>query len=116
MAALTKQPISINFGKGLDLQSDPYQLNISNFSALSNSVFMTTGRLNKRNGFANITTLPNELETTLTTFNSNLVATGSSLYAYSQDTLQWYNKGIIQPTQLSTLPSALKRRALPATP
>ena len=65
---------------------------------------MTTGRLNKRNGFANITTLPNELETTLTTFNSNLVATGSSLYAYSQDTLQWYNKGIIQPTQLSTLP------------
>lgn len=104
MAALNKQPVSINFGKGLDLKSDPYQLNISNFLALSNSVFTTTGRLTKRNGFANITDLPDSLETTLTTFSGNLVATGSNLYAFSQDTNQWYNKGIIQPVQLNTLP------------
>lgn len=102
--ALQKQPISINFQKGLDLKSDPFQLPIGNFLTLVNSVFTTTGRLTKRNGFANITTLPNVNQTTLTTLNDNLIATGSNLYAYSADTNTWLNQGLIQPVQLSVQP------------
>lgn len=102
--ALQKTPVSINFGKGIDTKTDPYQINISNFAALQNSVFTTTGRLTKRNGFDNITSLPDNQQTTLTTLNDNLIATGSNLYAFSEETDQWLNQGTIQPAQLNTLP------------
>lgn len=99
--ALNKQPISLNFSQGLDTKTDPYQLQIGRFLAMQNSVFTTTGRLTKRNGFANLTTLPNANQTNLTTLNDNLIATGSNLYAYSEETNQWINTGIVQPVQFS---------------
>jgi hypothetical protein len=102
--ALQKTPIAINFTKGLDLKSDPFQVQVGNFLSLNNSVFTTIGRLTKRSGFSNITTLPNIMQTTLTTLNDNLIATGSNLYAYSQDTNQWLNQGTVQPVQLNTVP------------
>lgn len=102
--ALQKQPVSINFQRGLDTKSDPYQVNVGNFLSLNNSVFTTTGRLTKRNGFENITNLPNSLQSTLTTLNDNLIATGSNLYAFSKDTNQWLNQGTVQPVQVHTLP------------
>jgi hypothetical protein len=103
--ALNKQAVNINFGKGIETKTDPNQLQLDSFLALHNSVFTTTNRLTKRNGFANITTLPNTfLSTNITTLNDNLIATGSNLFAFSEDTNQWYNKGITQPIQLSTLP------------
>jgi hypothetical protein len=102
--ALQKQPIPINFAKGLDTKSDPYQLSMDTFLVMQNSVFTTTGRITKRNGFTNVTTVPNKIQTTLTTINDNLVATGSNLYALSQDTSQWLNQGIVQPISISTLP------------
>lgn len=102
--ALTKQAVTINFQAGLDLKTDPYQVQVSNFLNLNNSVFTTTGRLTKRYGFKSLTTLPNTQQCTLTTFNGNLAATGSSLYAYSADSNQWLNQGIVQPVQLNTLP------------
>lgn len=102
--ALQKQSVPINFTQGLDLKSDPFQLQTGKFLTLVNSVFTTTARLTKRNGFANITTLPDLNENMLTTFNGNLIATGSNLYAFSQDSNQWINKGLIQPVELSTLP------------
>lgn len=101
---LQKQPIAINFAKGLDTKSDPFQLQLDSFLTLQNSVFTTAGRITKRNGFANVTTLPNAQQTTLTTLNDNLIATGSNLYALSEDTNTWLNQGVIQPVQLSTLP------------
>jgi hypothetical protein len=101
--ALQKQPVSINFSQGIDTKSDPYQVPIGKFLSLVNSVFTTAGRLTKRLGFANITALPNNQQTTLTTFNGNLTATGSDLYAFSADTNMWLNKGTIQPIQLNTL-------------
>lgn len=101
---LQKQPVSINFTKGLDLKSDPFQVQVGNFLSLNNSIFTTTGRLSKRNGFKNITSLPNDFQSTLTTLNDNLIATGSNLYAFSADTNQWLNQGIVQPVQLTTLP------------
>lgn len=100
--ALQKQPVSLNFSKGLDTKTDKYQVPVGSFLALNNSVFNTAGRLTKRNGYKNITTLPNDNQTTLTTLNDNLIATGSSLYAYSATTNQWLNKGTIQPVSLNT--------------
>src|SRR5580658_2704695 len=99
--ALQKQSVNISFMEGLDLKSDPYQVKVSNFLALNNMVFTTTGRLTKRNGFGNIATFPNTV-TTLTTLNDNLVATGSNLYVYSAETNQVLNQGSIQPVSLST--------------
>lgn len=103
-----KQPVVVNFAKGLDTKTDPYQVNIGNFLALNNSVFTTGGRLTKRNGFANITTLPNKNQTTLTTFNGNLLATGSELYAYNSNLNEWLDKGTIQPVSLNTAPLVRK--------
>ena len=101
--ALIKQPVAINFQKGLNTKADAYQVPVGQFLALNNSVFTKTGRLTKRNGFSNITKLPVTDQTTITTLNGNLITTGSSLYAYSQDTDQWLNQGIVQPVQLDTL-------------
>jgi hypothetical protein len=100
--ALQKQPIQINFSKGLDTKTDPKQVQVGNFLALQNSVFDKAGGLVKRNGYKNITKLPDASQTTLTTLNNNLLATGSNLYAYSKDTNQWLNQGIVQPVQLET--------------
>lgn len=102
--ALQKTPININFSNGVDTKSDNKQIPIGKFLALQNTVFDKAGALIKRNGFRNITDLPNQNQTTITTLNDNLLATGSNLYAYSKDTNLWQNQGIIQPIQLSTLP------------
>lgn len=102
--ALQKHPLSLSFNQGLDTKTDKFQVSLGKFQALSNSVFTTTGRLTKRNGYSNLTQLPDVAQTTLTTLNDNLIATGSNLYAYSKDTDQWLNKGIVQPVQLSTQP------------
>lgn len=102
--ALSKQAVNINFAQGIDTKTDAYQLQMGKFQALSNSVFTTTNRLTKRNGFQNLAPLPNTDQTTLTTLHDNLIATGSNLYAYNAGSSQWLNKGIVQPVQLSTLP------------
>lgn len=100
--ALNKTPVAINFVRGLSTKEDPYQVDIGNFLALNNTVFSTTKRLTKRNGFTKITTLPNALQTNLTTLNDNLIATGTNLNSFSQDTNQWINQGNIQPIHLET--------------
>lgn len=100
---LQKQQVNINFAKGLDTKTDPNQVAIGNFLTLQNSIFDKGGRLTKRNGFSLLTTLPNTLQTTLTTFDNSLVATGSNLYAFSQDTDQWLGAGIVQPVSLTTV-------------
>lgn len=99
--ALTKTPVQINFSQGLDTKTDKNQLQVGKFLTLVNSVFDTAGRLTKRNGFANITTLPNANQTTLTTLNDNLLATGSNLYSFNSQTNKWINQGTIQPISLS---------------
>lgn len=102
--ALSKTPIVINFSSGIETKQDPKQLQIGKLLALENGVFDKAGALVKRNGFENITKLPDALQTTITTLNNNLLATGSNLYAYASDTNQWLNQGIVQPVQLETRP------------
>lgn len=99
--AIQKQGYNIPFGQGVDTKTDPNQVDASKMLALQNVVF-NKGQLQKRNGFSDLTTLPVTTQTTLTTLNDNLLATGSNLYAFSSDTMQWYNQGIIQSVTLQT--------------
>lgn len=102
--ALTKQSVPLNFSQGLDLKTDPNQVQIGKFLTLTNSVFDKGGALTKRSGFPLITTLPNKIQTTLTTLDDSLIATGSNLYNYSPDTTTWLNKGTVQPIDLNVIP------------
>jgi hypothetical protein len=100
---LQKQAVSINFLKGLDTKTDPWQVPMGNFLALDNMIFTTGQRLTKRNGYGYLVALP-ESATFLTTFNQNLTAIGSTLQALSSSTNQWITKGTLQPAMLSVLP------------
>jgi len=102
--ALQKQPVIINFQQGIDTKTDPYQLPVGKFLTMVNSVFDIAGRLTKRNGFKKLTTLPDDNQTTLTTLNNSLIATGTNLLNYSADTDTWINQGKIQPIGLDVTP------------
>jgi hypothetical protein len=99
---LQKTPININFQGGLDLKTDPYQVRAGKFESLVNSVFNKLGRLTKRNGFPFLTPLPNDTSSYLTTFNDDLQAIGTNLYAYSSGQDSWIEKGSTYPIRLST--------------
>lgn len=102
--AITKAGYNIKFGEGLDLKTDPNQVQAGKFLALQNVVFNTGGLMTKRNGFALKTTLPNTSNTNLRTLNDNLVATGKTLSTYSMDTNQWVLQGSTHPVDLSVQP------------
>lgn len=99
---MTKQPINISFGKGLDKKTDPWRVPIGRFLSLENMVFTIGERLTKRNGHLQLPSLP-QSATYLTTFNGNLTAVGKSMQAFSAGTNQWFNKGTLQPVELETL-------------
>jgi len=101
---IQKQPVNINFLQGLDTKTDPYQVSVGNFLSLTNSVFDKVGRLTKRNGFSNLTSLPNDTTSYLTTFNGDLQAIGDSFLTYSPNQTAWIDKGSIYPITLSTMP------------
>ena len=103
MAVAQKQSVDISFAKGLDTKTDPWRVPIGNFMSLNNMIFTTGMRLTKRNGFGSLPSLPQPC-TYATTFNGNLTAIGTSLYAYAEGTMEWFNKGTLQPAKLTTLP------------
>lgn len=102
--ALNKQALPINFAQGLDLKTDPLQVQPGKFLSLQNSVFTKGGLLQKRNGYGELSSLPDNTSTFLTTFNGNLTAIGTNLEAYSAGNETWVDKGPIQPVELSVLP------------
>lgn len=101
---LNKQDLVFNFSGGLELKIDPKQVPAGKFLQLQNSVFNKGGLLQKRNGFQQLTNLPDKNATFLTTFNDNLTAISNSIEAYAQDNMTWIQKGNIQPVQLNTMP------------
>lgn len=101
--ALQKQPLDISFQRGLDLKSDPKRVPIGSFLRLVNSVFTKTGLLQKRNGFPSLTSLPVTDTTFLTTFNDDLTAIGTQIYAYNLPNQTWILKDILFPCKLATL-------------
>lgn len=102
--ALQKTAVNLNFAKGLDLKSDPFQVSPGNFLSLQNSVFTKAGMLQKRNGYGSLTSLPDASSTFLTTFKGNLTAVGTTLNAYANGSETWVNKGAILPLDFSAQP------------
>lgn len=102
--ALNKQAVNINFAQGLDTKTDPKQVQLGKFLNLQNTIFDVGGLLKKRNGFGQLTTLPDSSTLYATTFNGNLTAIGNTFRAYSSGSKTWVNKGDVQPLELSTLP------------
>lgn len=104
--ALEKRPVQITFAKGLDQKTDPYQVQIGNFLRLENMVFNKGGRLTKRNGFSEITSLPtiNSTPSYVSTFNNNLIVVGSNLLSYIPGPNQWVNNGALFPIDVTTMP------------
>jgi hypothetical protein len=84
------------------------------FLGLQNSVFDNGGLLQKRNGFGNLTVLPNLDSTYLTTFNENLTAIGGgSILAYAQGSNTWVSKGTYDPVGVGVL--SLIKNSIPQT-
>ena len=102
--ASRQQPIIFNFGQGLDLKTDPYQVQIGKFLSLQNTIFTKAGLLQKRNGYQKLTTLPSSSYSYSTTLNGNLTAIGPSIAALSSGTQTWVSKGSIAPMNVATLP------------
>jgi hypothetical protein len=98
---LQKQQVSINFSKGLDTKSDPWQVPLGNFLELENSVFNKAGLLQKRNGFEEIADFSGLEVTSLATFKEELVGLGKNLYAYRQQENNLINRGRYQPAKVS---------------
>lgn len=103
--ALQKQSVPVPLSLGLDQKTDPWQVVPGKFLSLINYVFEKGKRLTKRNGFPKIASLPSAADaTTLTTFNDNLTAIGTRLYAFSSGPMTWLDMGRTQPVQLSVRP------------
>lgn len=101
---LNKQNLPIPFAVSLDQKTDPWQISPDKMMMVTNAVYNTDKRLTKRNGFGNLSQLPDGSHaTTLTTFNDNLTAIGNSFLAYSPDSDQWIDKGNFQPIRLDVV-------------
>jgi hypothetical protein len=101
---LQKQSVPINFSQGLDLKTDPKQVSVGKFLSLQNSIFDKGGLLQKRNGFGQLETLPDNTYAYVTTLNDNLTAIGPTIAALSIGSETWIPKGSIYPMQVSVLP------------
>lgn len=101
---LTKQAVDVSFAQGLDTKTDPKRVQMGKFLKLENMIFNKGGLLQKRNGYAQLTSLPNANYSYLTTFNENLTAINNNIAAYNTANASWVSKGTIQPLALSTLP------------
>lgn len=101
---IQKQAVDISFAQGLDTKTDPKRVQMGKFLKLENAVFNKGGLLQKRNGYAKLTSLPTTDYSYLTTFNGDLTAVGSNIAAYNSTNASWVTKGDIDPLSLSTLP------------
>lgn len=100
---IQKQNININFAKGLDQKTDPWQVSPDRFLSLQNSVFNKMGRLTKRNGFGNLSTVSDESVSSITTFQDNLTAIGDNFYAFNEESNSFINTGAFAPLTLTTM-------------
>lgn len=101
--ALQKQNVSINFTKGVETKSDPFQNPLGSFASIENCIFDEDMLIKKRNGYAGLPVLPDNTSTSVTTFNGDLTAIGTKLEAYASGSMTWSNKGNIIPVGVSAL-------------
>lgn len=101
--ANAEQTVIISFSQGLNTKTDPWQLPVGQFLSLENSVFQKGGLLSKRNGYGLLAGTP-PTSSYVTTYNSNLIAVGATISAYSPTTNSWVSKGSLQPADINVLP------------
>lgn len=104
---LNKTTQSFNFAGGLDSFTDPNQLTFGKFVSLNNAVFTKVGgygRLQKRNGFGHLSTLPDACSKFITTYKNNLLAIGPNFTAYNAGSNMWAKTGPFQALSINTLP------------
>lgn len=99
---MDKPTININFSKGIDTKTDPWQLAIGRFRSLVNMIFQTPLLMRKRDGYGTILGTP-PLSAYLTTLNGNLLSIGNTISAYSTSVKSFISKGTLQPCSLSVL-------------
>lgn len=100
---LVKQSLDVSFIKGIDTKSDPKRTPIGGFKSLENTIFTKGGLLQKRNGYQQFSSLPNDA-TYITTLNDNATAIGTSIAARNASNDSWVSKGSIDPLSIDTLP------------
>lgn len=101
---LQKDAVDISFAQGLDTKTDPKRVQLGKFVRLENTVFNKSGLLQKRNGYASLSSLPSTDYSYLTTFTDNLSAVGQNIAAYNDSNNTWVQKGNIQPLSVDTMP------------
>lgn len=107
---LIKQNIPISFLQGLDTKDDIKQVLPGKLLNLQNAVFITPGKLRKRNGYTALSsTIDGGGSITagfgLATFNNELLEfNGINLYSYAQGNKTWTTKGKITSLELSLHP------------
>lgn len=99
---LYKQQVTVNFSRGVDTKTDPFQVPIGTFLDLQNSVFTKAGLLQKRNGFSSLGKMsyPSTGTFALTTFKGQLTALGNNIYSYNDTTQSFISKGKYQQADL----------------
>lgn len=110
---LVKNGVDISFAQGLDQKTDPKRVQMGKFLKLENTIFNKGGLLQKRNGYAKLTSLPDTTYSYLTTFKENLTAIGPNIAAYNTANESWVQKGTIHPISISA--QALLRNNLNQT-
>ena len=109
---LQKQNLAVSFSAGIGQKTDPLQELPRELSAVVNGVYNKEGRLDKRQGFNDFIALPDGANaTTLTTFSNNLTAVGDNVYAYSDSSQSWIDKGRFQPVSLNVLSAQKNSRS-----
>jgi hypothetical protein len=99
-----KQSLAINFAASIDQQTDPLQLQVTDFASLVNCVYTKNKQLTKRNGFAPLTLLPEDYDAlALSTFKGNLTVLGDSILAYNAASSTWVDRGRYQGCELSVI-------------
>jgi hypothetical protein len=101
---LTKTPINITFSQGIDTKTDDKAVPVGRFLDLENMVQEKSGLLQKRYGFQNLPSLPDDSNSYVTTFNGTLTAIGNTLNAFSNSSQKWIPKSTLQPVSLATQP------------
>lgn len=101
---MQKKTVNLNFGKGINTKTDPWQLPIGEFQSMQNSIFDKGGQLRKRNGYGRLPSLPNAAYNYVTTLKDNFTAIGKNVAAFNSSAQSWIQKGNIQPLALSVLP------------
>lgn len=110
--ALQKQNLAIPFSTSVDQKSDPLQISTQGMGALVNAVYNKDRRVDKRDGFAPLSSLPADTNpTTVTTFMGNLTVIGSSVQSYVSSSQSWLNKGRFQPVEVSVLSAQRNSRS-----